>query len=59
MLSMIILSGCSLTDGFSIPKKFTVCDIDFSYDMDSPEARAKIRIGYCTPAKWLRSEKLK
>ena len=52
MFSML-LSSCS-SDSWNFPPKFTVCDVNLEYDLDSDESTAQVRVGYCTPAEWLK-----
>ena len=52
MFSML-LSSCS-SDSWNFTHKFTVCDVNLEYDLDSDESKAQVRVGYCIPAKWLK-----
>ena len=53
MFSITLLSSCS-TYSWNFPSKFTLCDVTLDYNLDNNESQAQVRVGYCTPAEWLR-----
>tara|TARA_R110000737_G_scaffold144255_1_gene174530 strand:+ start:298 stop:474 length:177 start_codon:yes stop_codon:yes gene_type:complete len=50
LLTISILSGCSINDYFSFPNKFDICDIDVREVKNSnnfPDGMFYISVGWC------------
>ena len=58
-ISLLLVTGCSSSQWFSFPTKFTLCDVDVNYETASQEDYViVVAAGWCHPAKFLRKEKI-
>ena len=57
LISLFLFTGCSSAQWFSFPTKFTLCDVDASYNVEGTYSIFGV-VGWCTPTKFLQKKKI-
>ena len=57
-ISLFLFTGCSSIHWFSFPSKFTLCDVDVSYNAEKDSETYSLFgiVGWCIPAKFLQKK---
>ena len=55
LISLFLFTGCSSVQWFSFPSKFTLCDVNVSYNVEGTYSIFGV-VGWCTPTKFLQKK---